>query len=198
MIELTKTCKCCNKDKSFDSYNRAPRYKWGFKSYCKDCENRKSRETYSKNTDYNKERSKTYRLNNLDKEKKRSKLYAQNNKENIASNRKKYRELNWDLVRNREKKYYQNNSHKWVHYNKIRESLKKERLPKWTTPSDIKIIECYYSLASRLSSCLSILHHVDHIIPLQGAMVSGLHTPLNLEVIPAKLNLQKGNKWQTY
>ena len=198
MIELTKICKCCNEDKSFDNFARNSRYKWGFKSYCKDCENKKSRETYSKTIGYQRERSKTYRLNNAEKERRRSKAYSENNKERISSRKKKYRELNWYLVRDREKKYYQSNTHKWVHYNKIRDSLKKERLPKWTSTSDIKVIECYYSLANRLSSCLSIPHHVDHIIPLQGTVVSGLHTPLNLEVIPAKLNLQKGNKWQIY
>ncbi len=64
--------------------------------------------------------------------------------------------------------------------------------PPWAPYRDILAM---YLSAQRVSGCLSIKHHVDHIIPLKGRLVSGLHVPWNLRVVPAIVNIRKQNHY---
>lgn len=67
-----------------------------------------------------------------------------------------------------------------------------KRIPSW---ADLGKIEAFYSEAKRLTNATGVEHHVDHVIPLRGKTVSGLHVETNLQVIPALANLSKGNRY---
>lgn len=77
-----------------------------------------------------------------------------------------------------------------------REAAKKQRTPNWISPTDLWMIQEIYTLASLRSDYTGISWHVDHIIPLQGENVSGLHIPINLQVIPAVENIKKSNIYE--
>lgn len=69
------------------------------------------------------------------------------------------------------------------------------RIPAWLTEDDHWMIEQAYELAALRTRLFGMQWHVDHIIPLKGKRVSGLHVPQNLQVIPAVVNLRKNNRW---
>lgn len=68
------------------------------------------------------------------------------------------------------------------------------RTPAWLTPVDKFEINCIYTYCTALRNC-GLAYEVDHIIPLQGKSVSGLHTPENLQVLPAPVNRLKNNAY---
>lgn len=76
-----------------------------------------------------------------------------------------------------------------------RRSNKIKRTPAWLTVDDFWMLEQAYELAALRTKMFGFVWHVDHIIPLQGKLVSGLHVPTNLQVIPWRDNVSKANKY---
>lgn len=66
-----------------------------------------------------------------------------------------------------------------------RRAAKLNKTPKWAKIDEIK--EFYKNCPEG--------YHVDHIIPLLGKLVSGLHVLENLQYLPAKENLKKSNSF---
>lgn len=55
-------------------------------------------------------------------------------------------------------------------------------------------IKDIYLECKRISTETGVQHHVDHIVPLRGKTVSGLHVHWNLQVLPAHENIKKSNR----
>ena len=70
----------------------------------------------------------------------------------------------------------------------------RDATPKWLSAEQKMEIRLKYRLAIELSRRTGIRHAVDHMVPLQGENVCGLHVPWNLEVITQDENLKKSNK----
>lgn len=69
------------------------------------------------------------------------------------------------------------------------------RTPKWLSKEQIKEIASFYVMAKELEKVFTWKQCVDHIVPLQGKTVSGLHVPWNLQILSASMNIEKGNKF---
>ena len=67
-------------------------------------------------------------------------------------------------------------------------------MPDWPTHEQREEIDAIYAEARRLTKETDSPHLVDHIIPLKCAELCGLHVPWNLQVVPAEVDLKKGNK----
>jgi hypothetical protein len=71
---------------------------------------------------------------------------------------------------------------------------KLQRTPKW---ADLEMIRKIYDTSTWITKVTGLEHHVDHIIPMRGKLVSGLHIAENLRVLPGPENLAKGSKFMT-
>jgi len=80
-------------------------------------------------------------------------------------------------------------------YSAMRKAANRQRTPKWLTESDLIEINWAYEIARQKTLETGVIYEVDHIIPLQGKNVSGLHIPQNLQVITRTKNRQKTNNF---
>jgi hypothetical protein len=130
------------------------------------------------------------------RQKLRKKKYYEKNKEEIKAIRRAYYYRNKEKEAQYQREWYDKNRGHANALNAKRNLAKKHRLPAWLTDSNKKQIKIMYMLASSLTKTTGMSWHVDHIIPLQGENVSGLHIPENLQVIPAIENIKKRNKFE--
>lgn len=112
------------------------------------------------------------------------------NEEWKRANPERYKERRLATLR----RYYKNNPHAAARNCAKRRASKLQATPPWLTAEHWAEIEATYKQAAFLSAETGIKHEVDHIDPLQGETVCGLHVPWNLQVLPRPVNRSKSNK----
>lgn len=113
------------------------------------------------------------------------KEYRAKNKEKIDKIHAKYRLKNRDKIRERNAKWQKNNSNIYNYLHANIRAKKRKAIPKWANLKEIK--EFYKNCPKG--------YHVDHIIPLNGKIISGFHVIDNLQYLPAMENIRKGNRY---
>lgn len=74
-----------------------------------------------------------------------------------------------------------------------RRATKLNATPKWLTKQQLHEMKLIYATRLNVTRKTGILHHVDHIVPLNHPEVCGLHVPWNLRVITEEENITKSN-----
>ena len=185
---------------------------------CCECQSEQKRAKYLANRDAAVARSREWREKNQDKVKSMTKRYYEKNRETlILKSRRDYlervssdAEFSRNTYRKRIsyfKKYYQDNRvlvlKKSQAYRKLnphlsaatlakRRATKRFATPAWVNHSEIVAV---YKERVEIQELFGEPFEVDHIIPLQGEVVVGLHVPWNLRVISRKENRVKQNKF---
>jgi hypothetical protein len=147
------------------------------------------------------------------------KAWREENPEHVRAYSRAYRFADHAAMLERERQWREANgaaerSRKWREQNQARE---KDRLARWArenpermrqknaerrarklcaTPwwADHNAIRVFYDEAVRLSAETGTPHEVDHIVPLKGENVCGLHVHWNLRVVTRRANRSKNNR----
>ena len=185
-----KYCPKCETDKEFSEFYISKRAADGYDAWCTVCH-------------------KDYRLKNKNRRADLAAAYAKKHRIKISIYQKaRYAQNTEHILLINSKWKSDNASHRkavdkvWRVSNRARcaanvakyRASKKHRTPPWLTEEDLSVIRAYYRVAAKLTEVTGEPYHVDHIIPLQGELVSGLHVPSNLQVIRGIDNLAKGNR----
>lgn len=148
---------------------------------------------YQKNKEKIKARAKKWAQENPEKVRARQKRFHEKNPDAKKGYCKKYAQANPEIYRQATKKWRQNNPEKINAINAKRIAGRENRTPSW---ADLDAIQSFYEKARELTEQTGVKHHVDHIIPMHGDLVSGFHVENNLQVIPANENQMKSNKYE--
>jgi len=180
----------CEETKPLEEFHRDKNSRDGFRSRCKNCCN----SYYTKNKKTVSAWQNQYNAEHKKQKAQYDALYYEKNKEDIAIYSTTYRQENKEKVTSWISKWKKNNRGKMNSYTANRRAANIMATPVWISDSQLLEIREIYDLAKELQWLSEEPLHVDHIIPLQGKTVSGLHVPWNLQILPASLNVAKGNK----
>lgn len=202
----TKECSKCKEEQSTDRFSKSKRCKDGLNYWCKSCmkdyvsanrekinaqsrENRKADpERYQRRLEVERKSKAKLRDDRL----KYNRKYYQENKDKKLAYGKAYYEANKESCLAVRKRWKDENPDKRAAHKAKRYAAQMERRPSWANE---QLINAFYKEAKRLEELTGIKFHVDHIIPMQGELVSGLDVETNLQLLPANENQSKSNKF---
>jgi hypothetical protein len=193
-----KKCSVCGVEKELFAFYKRASSPDGLRNNCKACHIAANSTRYYANHEANKEWHRKHHQKKLEANPNWSAEYYAKNKDRLSAYDAEYYR-----TKNKEKRLAQ--VKQWVAKNRGRANANKkaykvakiQACPPWVREdADLMwMMAEAYELAVMRTDMLGFPWHVDHIVPLRGKKVSGLHTPWNLQVIPGKENMSKSNKF---
>jgi hypothetical protein len=190
---VAKLCKKCGETKELSEF-RFINAKQNYSSPCKLCRYTKSAEWVHRNPDKVRQNRRRLAPRYAEKANARTRLWAANNPDKLRTAKRLYNYKNRDKIRAYKKAWKTRNpdlrNALRMHYL----ARKLQATPKWLTKEQRFRINFFYTLCKYLTWVTGIPFQVDHIVPLKGKDICGLHVPWNLRPLPATLNNLKGNR----
>ena len=180
-----KRCSKCNVDKPLTVFSKCAANKDGLNRWCKECSKAAKKEWYEKNAEAEKAKAMQYHYENYEKNKE---IKIKNSHEWQKNNRERYREI--------AKRCYEKTKHKKFAWQALARAAKRNAVPKWINEELKQEIQKFYIDARSRTKETGINYEVDHIVPLMGENVCGLHVPWNLRVITRYENRSKANRFK--
>ena len=137
-----------------------------------------------------------YRIKNRERIRAACRKTYEENKEQRKAEFREYYIKTRERRRELGKIHYEENKSFYLMYSKTRKATIKRASPNSLSSEDFEQIKQIYLECKIITEQTGIEHHVDHIIPLRGRNVCGLHVPWNLQIITAEENLRKSNKYE--
>ena len=106
-----------------------------------------------------------------------------------------YRLENKEAIQNQKKLYKQSNRHLNAKYSADYHASKLRRTVNWDIELTSFVLEEAHHLRGMRDVLTGFKWDVDHIVPLRGKTVSGLHVWNNFAVIPMSINRSKKNEY---
>lgn len=174
-----KICSHCKEEKDYSFFNKNKSNRDGYQFWCNPCR----KERY---------------LQDQEEVISRAKTWYKNNREVKQQYDKERRVLYGDTLRQYDRERSSTLSRRVTanHSTAKRRAKKKQATVLWDEELTAFVSREAFSLAKQRERMFGFKWHVDHIIPLSGKEVCGLHVWNNFQVIPAIVNLLKSNHFE--
>lgn len=170
-----KQCSMCRELKQRSEFYARTASKDGLAPICKTCKNKRAKQKYKEDEDF-RNKAKARVKGNAIGHKLTNKKYYEKNKEAVVQR----------VARNHKKRCAEDPIYKRA-WNQWRVAKKLGRVPKWVSFTKDMLPMYEKLLRGRIE------WSIDHVIPLNGEIVSGLHVPGNLQALPLSDNVGKSN-----